>query len=141
MTQLGPTTFNYSTGQYNWLYSNEGTCAPKSATLDITTFVQATHFPSYFLPAGLELGKITATGKFGPYAPAAVDGRQVFAGYLFSNLPIRDFLFGGASLDLIGAYLDGTGNPTIITSKLPIATQLSLAVQATRPLGFIYQAN
>lgn len=40
------------------------------------------------LRSGTVLGKVTATGAYVPYAPAAVDGSQNFAGILFEGRPI-----------------------------------------------------
>ena len=54
-----------------------------SITLDMTKFVPATHYPKGFLPTGLVLGKITATGRYGPYDNTATDGREVAAGFLW----------------------------------------------------------
>lgn len=43
------------------------------------------------LPSGTALGKVTATGKYVPYAPAAADGSQNFAGFLYE---LRDISAG-----------------------------------------------
>lgn len=40
------------------------------------------------LPAGTALGKVTATGLYVPYNPAASDGSQTFACLLFGRRPI-----------------------------------------------------
>jgi hypothetical protein len=39
----------------------------------------------YNLTAGTVLGKITASGKYGPYDPTATDGRQTAVGILMEN--------------------------------------------------------
>lgn len=40
------------------------------------------------LPSGTALGKVTATGLYVPIAPAAVDGSQNFAGFLWERREI-----------------------------------------------------
>lgn len=40
----------------------------------------------YNLTAGTVLGKITASGKYGPYSASATDGRQVAVGVLAENV-------------------------------------------------------
>jgi hypothetical protein len=69
----------------SWLGSSHGTDVPMTVTLDTTKFTQATHFPNGYVPSGCVLGKITATGLYGPYDDTAVDGRAVAAGFLYSN--------------------------------------------------------
>lgn len=68
----------------SWLASAHGTEAARSITLDVSTFTAGTHYPDGFLRAGLPLGKITASGKYGLYSDAASDGRQAFVGLLFT---------------------------------------------------------
>jgi len=40
------------------------------------------------LPAGTQLGKVTATGKYVPIAPGASDGSQTWAATLYGAVPI-----------------------------------------------------
>ncbi len=51
----------------SWLGSAHGTDATESITLDLALFVAATHYPNGYVPSGLCLGKVTATGLYGPY--------------------------------------------------------------------------
>lgn len=51
-----------------WLGSAHGTDMARPVTLDISAFTEGTHFPDGYLPSGLPLGKITATGLYGPYS-------------------------------------------------------------------------
>lgn len=66
----------------SWIRRREGLDDMQSITLDLTTFVLATHYPNGFIPSGIALGKITATGLYGPYASGALDGRQDGRGFL-----------------------------------------------------------
>lgn len=68
----------------SWLGSDHGTDTARSITLDVSTFTAGTHYPEGFLRAGLPLGRITASGKYGLYSDGATDGRQTLAGFLFS---------------------------------------------------------
>lgn len=67
-----------------WIAAAHGIDLSLSITLDSSAFTPATHAPDGFLPAGLPLGKITATGLYGPYTPAASDGTDVLAGFLLT---------------------------------------------------------
>lgn len=66
----------------SWIRRREGLDDMPSITLDLTTFVLATHYPDGFIRSGTVLGKITATGLYGPYATGALDGRQAARGFL-----------------------------------------------------------
>lgn len=61
-----------------------------SITLNMATFVAADHYPQGYLPSGLLLGKITATGLYGPYDATATDGREVAAGFLWDAFTPTD---------------------------------------------------
>ncbi|MFC9995743.1 head decoration protein [Nocardia sp. NPDC127526] len=53
-----------------------------SVTLDMSKFTSV-QMPEGYLPSGIVLGKITATGKYGPYDKSAADGRETPAGFLW----------------------------------------------------------
>ena len=53
--------------------------------LDFTTFTHANFTTKGEIPNGTILGKITASGKYGPYDPAATDGRQAAAAVAFND--------------------------------------------------------
>lgn len=72
----------------SYIYADPGVWTRGSITLDVSTFVQATHYPDGFIPSGTVLGKITASGKYGPYDNAAVDGREVAAGILWDSITV-----------------------------------------------------
>lgn len=77
-------TETFAQEDQSWLGSAHGTDTARSITLDVSTFTVGTHYPDGFLRAGLPLGKITASGKYGLYSSGASDGRQTFAGFLFT---------------------------------------------------------
>lgn len=55
-------------GGFRHLKTKRGTDSQDTVTLDIASFTKATHWPNYFLPAGIVLGKIASSGLYGPYA-------------------------------------------------------------------------
>lgn len=73
-----------------WLGSGHGTTTTRTVTLDVSTFTKATHFPNGLLKSGTVLGRITATGFYGPYNNAATDGREVAAGHLFNSVAVAE---------------------------------------------------
>ncbi|WSV31897.1 head decoration protein [Streptomyces sp. NBC_01017] len=81
---LAPVTETFGQDDQSWLASAHGTDTAKPLTLDTSAFVPATHYPNGYFPSGLPLGKITATGLYGPYDNTAADGREVLAGFLFT---------------------------------------------------------
>jgi hypothetical protein len=77
-------TESFTQDRRDWLGSAHGTDAPVSATLDVSKFTAGTHYPDGYIKSGVPLGKITATGLYGPYDDTAVDGRQTLVGFLFT---------------------------------------------------------
>ena len=61
-------TETFGQDDQSWLGSAHGTDTARSITLDTSAFTANTHYPNGFLPSGLPLAKITASGKYGPYA-------------------------------------------------------------------------
>jgi hypothetical protein len=54
----------------------------RSITLNRALFDLVTAFPNGFIPSGIVLAKVTATGLYGPYSDAATDGRTTALGFL-----------------------------------------------------------
>ncbi|MFB7115747.1 head decoration protein [Streptomyces sp. NPDC056291] len=75
---------SFTQDRRDWLGSAHGTDAPVSVTLDVSKFTKATHYPDGYIKSGIALGKITASGQYGPYDSAASDGRQALVGFLFT---------------------------------------------------------
>lgn len=90
MTDISVQTTSFQVEKRSWLLGPHGTepGATPSITLDVSAFTAGTHYPNGYFPSGLNLGKITATGLYGPYDNAAADGREVFAGHLFSSVKV-----------------------------------------------------
>ncbi|MER5501383.1 head decoration protein [Streptomyces sp. NPDC002561] len=75
---------SFTQDRRDWLGSAHGTDAPVSVTLDVSKFTKATHYPDGYIKSGIPLGKVTATGLYGPYDGAATDGREALVGFLFT---------------------------------------------------------
>lgn len=106
-------TETLSSGDQSWLASAHGTSNGRTVTLDTSTFTPATHYPDGYFKSGIPLGVITATGKYGPYDDAAVDGRTVFRGFLFDSPSAPS----DNTVDPQGVMLD---HCIVIEAKLPI---------------------
>jgi hypothetical protein len=65
---LGLKTESFASDDTSWVRLRHGTDSCVSGTLDVSTFTEAVHFPDGFIKSGTAVGKITATGLYGPYA-------------------------------------------------------------------------
>lgn len=106
------TTETFQTDSQEWLGSAHGTDTGRPATLDTSTFTAGTHYPNGWFPSGLVLGKITATGKYGPYDNASVDGRQTAVGFLFQAVKAPSV----NTIDPVGTILQ---HCFVVEAKLP----------------------
>lgn len=51
----------------SWLASRDGTAFTQTITLDVTKFTAATHYPNGYIPSGIVLARLTASGLYAPY--------------------------------------------------------------------------
>ncbi|MEU3285569.1 head decoration protein [Streptomyces longwoodensis] len=109
-------TESFTQDRRNWLGSAHGTDAPVSVTLDVAKFTAGTHYPDGYIKSGIFLGKVTATGLYGPYDDAASDGRQTCVGVLFTAQDVN--ARGVASTKVVGSMLL---HCFIREAKLPVA--------------------
>jgi hypothetical protein len=58
---------SWGTDDQSWLGSRHGIGECASVTLDTSAFTPSLHYPDGYFKSGIALGKITATGKYGPY--------------------------------------------------------------------------
>ncbi|MFE5828748.1 head decoration protein [Streptomyces sp. NPDC056508] len=110
-------TETFGQDRRDWLGSAHGTDAPVGATLDVSKFTAGTHYPQGFIKSGIPLGKVTASGKYGPYDDAASDGRQTCVGFLFTDVNVVSSR-GVASTTVIGSMIT---HCVIREAKLPVA--------------------
>lgn len=98
----------------SWLGNGrEGINDARSITLDLSLFTLATHYPNGFIPSGIALGKVTATGLYGPYNNALATGVENFRGFLLSSVEVRSTNVTGK----VGAALYWRG--AVRQSRLP----------------------
>jgi hypothetical protein len=110
---LTPRTTTYQTSRQDWLGSAHGTDATESVTLNLALFTAGTHFPNGYLASGEPLGKVTASGLYGPYVDGASDGTQTCVGVLYTDVQIKS----GVTTGNFGAAILTHGR--VINSKLP----------------------
>lgn len=122
-------TVEHQSEDRSWLGSAHGTDATRTITLDVSTFTENTHYPNGFIPSGVVLGRISATGKYGPYDNGASDGRQVAAGHLFNSttVPTDTTVDVGAPLLEHGAVVEAnlpTGHGLDSNGKTDLAGRI-----------------
>ncbi|WP_160050773.1 head decoration protein [Nocardiopsis sp. FR4] len=112
---------------HSWLGSAHGTDTGRTITLD-TSLIPAEVYRTGWVPSGLPLGRVTATGLYGPYTPGAEngDGRERFAGVLLTS--IRGPKAPGNPI--AGALLE---HGRVHTNRLPVAIPDASAAQADLP--------
>lgn len=92
---------DYQVEKRSWLLGPDGTEPGRtpSITLDLAAF-PTNRYPDGYIPSGTVLGKITATGLYGPYDNTLDTGLEVARGLLFSsiNVPAATGKVGGALL-------------------------------------------
>jgi hypothetical protein len=121
----------YEVEDRSWLGSRDGTEFTRTITLDLTKFVLATHFPKGYIPSGMTLGKVTATGLYGPYDNAAADGREVAEGFLFNTTKVK------TGVTKAGAPLHWRG--VIRTNRLPVNNGLDVPGRADMAAKFRFE--
>lgn len=98
MTEMTPTRTEYAVEDRRWLRDVHGLTDTLGATLDPAAFTAAA-FPDGRIPSGTVLGRITATDLWGPYDPAAADGRETNAGHLLDVTVVKAGRVSVAVLD------------------------------------------
>ena len=109
----------------SWLGSAHGTQEMDTITLDGSAFLDT--FPTGVIPSGVVVGRITATGLYGPYTAAATAGAgsDTAAGLLFTTIDVgTDGVDSPASLFWHGE---------VIRAKLPADNGLDTAAEADLP--------
>ena len=88
------------------------------ATVTTNTGGAEGHYPNGYIPSGVVLGKITASGLYGPYDDGASDGRQTATGLLLADC--RVVRADGSVAAKVGSGQLVRGD--VKQSKLPIQT-------------------
>jgi hypothetical protein len=133
MTDIGVTTTSYQVEDRSWYLGTQAIPGwTIGGTLDVSAFTAATHYPNGFLRSGIVLGRITATGLYGPYADAAADGRQTAAGILFSSVRVPNV--ADTTKDVGGAIL-------VAFAPVSLARLLAIVANGATGGGFIDAAG
>lgn len=61
-------TTDLRSGSFKHLRTRKGIDSAVTVTLDVTKFTKALHYPAFFMPGGIVLAKIAASGLYGPYS-------------------------------------------------------------------------
>lgn len=98
----------------DWLAERKGfdTCRP--GTVEIGLFVPE-HYPNGFIPSGTVVGKVTATGRLGPYSPALANGLDVAFGHMLQPVRVHDSNGNSFSRAAVAILWEGV----VLLSKLP----------------------
>lgn len=114
MTYIGVQETEYQVEDRSWDLSPHGSepGTTPSITLDVSAFTKATHYANGYFPSGLPLGKISATGLYGPYG-----GR--------SN-EVQEFDLGAASAGTFTITFDGETTDAIAFDATAATVQTAL---------------
>lgn len=114
MSHLGITETHIGSGDQSWQH-DPTRLLKKGGTLDLALFVPTPDTIAHgSVRSGVAVAKVEATGLYGPYDPEALDGRDLFAGYVFDDVPTRGKTAGNFGFSIV---IGGV----IRTDKLPLA--------------------
>jgi hypothetical protein len=126
MTYLGVQTTSYQVENLSWKASGFGDEYHPGVTLDISKFTAGTHYPNGYIPSGCVLGKVTATGMYGPYNDAAVDGTNTARGLLIASCRVTQANGVAATRVSSGLLIRGD----VIEANLPFSGATFGAIDA-----------
>jgi hypothetical protein len=120
----------YQVESRGWLAGEHGTepGSTPSATLDLSLFTEADHYPDGYIKSGIVVGKVTASGLYGPYDPAAVDGREAAAGLLFDSETVESGQTQATNALLVHGFVNEARLPySGVTGAIDAAGKADLA--------------
>lgn len=115
-------------GDISWLGSAHGLDSADTATFDVALFTKATHYPKGYLRSGTPVGKVTASGRYGPYDNTAEDGREKFVGFI-----VGDYDVTGQTLVQGGIHRHGE----VREAHLPIAIDAAAKADVAGQIWFV----
>lgn len=112
----------YQVENRSWLLGEHGTepGATPSVVLDVSLFDQTVDYPNGYIPSGYPLGKVTASGLYGPYTGGATD-------------EVQTITEGGSGLTSF--TLTFSGQTTTSLAALATAAQIQAALEALSNIG------
>lgn len=110
------TTESFGMSDHSWLGSAHGVDSARSVTLDLSK-IDSDLIANGYVPSGLPLAKVSATGLYGQYDDEALDGRATLVGFLVEavkavsgHTPSGAILEHGAvKADRLPAEIDANG--------------------------------
>jgi hypothetical protein len=118
MTSLGVQTTSYQVENLSWKASGFGDEYHPGVTLDIAKFTAGTHFPNGYIPSGTVLGKVTASGLYGPYNNALSDGTETATGLLIASCRVTQANGANATRVSSGMMIRGD----VIQANMPFSS-------------------
>jgi hypothetical protein len=120
MTDISVASTSYQVEKRAWLLGQHGTDpgSTPSITLDISAFTPSVHYPNGYIPSGTPLGKITASGLYGPYSVTD---------------EVQSLTQGGSGLT--SYTLTFNGQTTASISATATAAQIQAAIEALSNVG------
>lgn len=113
-------TERYGTGDQSWLGSTETIYNCRTVPLDMSLFTSAEHYPDGYIKSGYPLGKVTATGLYGPYTGDSTD-------------EVQTLTVGGSGLTSF--TLTYSGQTTAAIPANATAAQVQAALEALSNIG------
>lgn len=114
-------TESWGTDDKSWLGSRHGIGECPSITLDTSAFTPAIHYPDGYFKSGIALGKITATGKYGPYAQTTDE--------------VQTLTVGGAGLTSFTITYSGQTTGSIAAAATAATVQAALEALSNIAVG------
>ncbi len=134
-TDITVTSTSYTDADRRWLLAEAtGTVGPQlgrtAGVINYALFTLDTHYTAVdrYIKSGTFLGKVTATGKLGPYNDALSNGQEVCVGILFNNEEVPASTSQVASVPYIDSFA------TVSIAKLPSASGTDAAGRTDLPL-------
>lgn len=148
MTDISVSKTAYQVEKRSWLIPQSGAIGhgyTPSGTLDVSAFTPAIHYPNGYIPSGIVLGRITATGLLAPYdnafdadpvtAGQQGDGRETAVGLLYASIKIPNL--ADTTKDVGCAFVAAFA--VVRVARLPLTTGAgSLDTAARADLPTIY---
>jgi hypothetical protein len=117
---LGSRKITWAGSDMTWIGSEEGTRSNVSVTLDLSKFDFATVFTNLVIPSGTVLGKVSASGLYGPYNDTLNTGVEVAKGHLFTDVDVKQIVEIVHGTTLTGSVLAAMLiRGVVIEAKLP----------------------
>lgn len=131
-------TESFAVDDTSWLASRHGVDACVSVTLDTSAFTPQVHYPDGFFRSGIALGKITATGLYGPYAGTTDEVQTLTPGG--SGLTSFTLTYSGQTTASIPAAATAAEVQAALVALSNIgATDVSVTGAASGPWTVLFQ--